>query len=137
MTRAYSRNAVSSSGNDITQECACVPETGMPKSLPARTLEVEAQPPTTAARLAHTPPAAPWARRSPNSATGAPAAARHTRAALVATSVSKLTQLSRAVSRSWHCTMGPVTRTSGSWGNTTVPSATASMSHESRKSRAR
>ena len=121
----------------MTQECACVPETGMPNSLPASTLEVEAQPPTTAARLAHTPPAKPCARRRPNSATGAPAAARHTRAAFVAMSVSKLTQLSSAVSRSWQCMMGPHTRTRGSWGNTTVPSATASTSHASSKPCAR
>ena len=76
----------------MTHECACVPDTGMPKSLPASTLDVEAQPPTTAARLAHMPPPAPWARRRPNSATGRPCAARHTRAALVAMSVSKFTQ---------------------------------------------
>ena len=130
---AYARNAVSSSGNDMTQECACVPETGMLNIRPARTFEVEAQPPTTAARLAQVPPAAPCARRKPNSATGAPADWQ-TRAALEAMSVSKLTQLSSGVSMSWHSKMGPITRTSGSFGNTIVPSVTASMSTESLKS---
>ncbi len=100
---------------------------------PASTSEVEAQPPTTAARLAHTPPS-PWARRSPNSATGRPLAARQTRAALVAMSVWKFTMFRSAVSMSWHCRMGPVTRTMGSWGNTMVPSGTASMSTVRRKS---
>ena len=102
--------------------------------MPAITLDVEAQPPTTAARDAHTPPAGPWARRRPNSATGA-CAARQMRAALVAINVSNPTQLSSAVSSSWHSMMGPVTRTIGSCGNTAVPSRTASMSTDSLKSR--
>ena len=105
--------------------------TGMPNSLPASTLEVDAQPPTTAARLAQRPPAAPWARRRPNSATGA-WAAWHTRAAFVAMSVSKFTQFRSAVSISWQSMMGPHTRTIGSCGNTTVPSGTASMSTDRR-----
>ena len=111
-----------------------MPDTGRPKSLPASTLEVDAQPPTTAARLAHTPPAAPCARRRPNSATG-DWAARHTRAAFVAMSVWKFTQFKSAVSMSWQSAMGPVTRTMGSCGNTTVPSGTASTSTESRNVR--
>ena len=131
---AYARNAVSSSGNDMTHECACVPDTGMSNSLPASTFDVEAHPPTTAARLAHKPPPAPCARRRPNSATGA-CAARHTRAAFVAINVSKFTQFRSAVSMSWQSMMGPVTRTSGSCGNTTVPSSTASMSTRSSKVR--
>ncbi len=115
----------------MTHEWACVPDTGMSNILPASTFDVEAQPPTTAARDAQTPPS-PCARRRPNSATGAPFAARHTRAAFVATSVWKFTTLSSAVSMSWHCMMGPCTRTKGSFGNTTVPSRTASTSTESR-----
>ena len=121
----------------MTQECACVPETGMPNSLPASTLEVEAHRPPRPRRLAQHAAGEALSRRRPNSATRAPAAARHTRAAFVAMSVSKLTQLSSAVSRSWQCMMGPHTRTRGSWGNTTVPSATASTSHASSKSYAR
>ncbi len=88
---------------------------------PANTFEVDAHPPTTAARLAHTPPAAPCARRRPNSATGV-SADWHTRALFVAMRVSKFTQLSSGVSMSWHSMMGPHTRTSGSLGNTGVPS---------------
>lgn len=58
----------------MTHEWACVPETGISNILPASTFDVEAHPPTTAARLAHSAPPAPWARRRPNSATGAWAA---------------------------------------------------------------
>ena len=54
-----------------------------------------------------------------------------TRAALVAMSVWKLTMFSSAVSSSWAWMSGPVTRTSGSWGKTTVPSGMASTSHAS------
>ena len=88
------------------------------------------QPPTTAARLAQSDPPAPWARLRPNSATGV-CAAKHTRAAFVAMSVWKFMQLSSAVSSSWHCMIGPVTRTMGSMGKTIVPSRTASISTES------
>ena len=40
------RKASSSSSKHMTQLWACVPLTGMPKSRPARTFEVAAQPPT-------------------------------------------------------------------------------------------
>ena len=119
----------------MTHEWACVPDTGRSNILPASTFEVDAQPPTMLARDAHRPPPAPWARRRPNSATGAPCAARHTRAALVAMSVWKFTQLRSAASSSWHCIIGPLTRTRGSFGNTTCPSGTASISTVSLKSR--
>ena len=118
----------------MTQLCACVPDTGMSNMRPACTLEVEAQPPTTAARLAHTPPAAPWARRRPNSETGV-FAARHTRAAFVAMRVWKFTQFRSAVSSIWQSMMEPTTRTSGSRGKTMVPSMTASMSTSNLKVR--
>ena len=62
------------------------------------------------ARLAANPPSAPCARRSPNSITGSPCAARQTRAALVAMSVWKLMMLSSAVSTSCACSDGPRTR---------------------------
>ena len=57
------------------------------------------------------------------------------RRALVAMSVWKFTMFNSAVSISWHCMMGPVTRTSGSWGNTIVPSGIASISTDRRRSR--
>ena len=129
---AYARKAASSSSNAITQLCPCVPLTGIPNSRPARTLEVAAQPPIHAARLAESAPSNPCARRSPNSSTGSPRAAITTRAALVATSDWKLIALSTADSTSWHCRMGPATRSIGSSGNTTVPSGTASTSQEKR-----
>ena len=69
---------------------------GCRSSLPASTFEVAAQPPMYAAREAASPPSMPCARRSPNSSTGSPRAAWHTRAALVAISVWKLTRLSSA-----------------------------------------
>ena len=71
----------------------------------------------------------PWARRSPNSSTGAPRAAWTTRDALVAIRVWKLTIVSSAVSTSCACAIGPRTRTIGSWANTTLPSGTASTVH--------
>jgi hypothetical protein len=50
----------------------------------------------------------PCARRRPNSSTESPLAAAHTRAALVAMSVWKLTIVSSAVSTSWHCMQRPL-----------------------------
>src|SRR5712671_4454786 len=129
---AYARKALSSSSNAITQLCPCVPLTGIPNRRPAMTLEVAAHPPTHAARLAASPPSKPCARRRPNSSTGSPRAARTTRAALVAMRDWKLITLSSGVSMSCAWTMGPVTRTIGSSGNTTVPSGTASTSQVSR-----
>ena len=52
MASAHASKASTSLGNDITQLWAWVPLTGMPKSLPASTFEVAAQPPTWAARAA-------------------------------------------------------------------------------------
>ena len=43
---AYARKAASSSSNDMIQLCACVPFTGIPKTFPAITFDVPAQPPT-------------------------------------------------------------------------------------------
>ena len=84
------------------------------------------------------PPSMPWARRRPKSITASPRAARQTRAALVAIRVWKLTMLSSAVSTSCAWRIGPRTRTSGSWGKTTVPSGTASTSQrEPQRRRAR
>jgi hypothetical protein len=125
---AYPSNASSSSSKLITQLWAWVPRTGMPNSLPASTLLVASHPPTYAARLADSPPSTPCARRRPNSSTGSPRVAWQTRAALVAISVWKLTRFSSGVSMIWACRIGPVTRTSGSCGNTAVPSGTASTS---------
>ena len=85
------------------------------------------------ARLAESPPSMPCARRRPNSSTGvARAPPGTTRAALVAISVWKLTMSSSAVSRSCACRIGPRTRSSGSCGNTSVPSGTASTSQVNR-----
>ena len=74
----------------------------------------------------------PWARRRPNSSTGSPRAAITTRAALVATSVWKLMMFSSADSSSCACSSGPLTRSSGSCGKTTVPSGMASTSQVNR-----
>ena len=54
------------------------------------------------------------------------------RAALVAIAVWKLIWFSSSVSSSWASIRGPVTRTSGSFSNTTVPSGIASTSPENR-----
>ena len=135
MARAYASKASRSESNSITQEWACVPRTGMPRSLPASTSDVAAQPPMYAARAALTAPSIPWARRSPNSSTGSPCAAMQTRAAFVAISVWKLIRSRSGVSSSMQGTTGPDTRNSGSCGNTAVPSGTASTS--TRKSSAR
>ena len=43
-------------------------------------------------------------------------------------SVWKFTPFKMAGSSSWHCSSGPMTRTSGSRGKTTVPSGTISTS---------
>ena len=131
MELTQARKALSSSGKLITQLWAWVPLTGMPYLFPASTLATLPQPPTKAARSPLMPPSGPWARRRPNSATPLPAAACATRAALVAMRVWKFTPLSMQVSSSWHCMRGPVTRSSGSRGKTTVPSGTASMSTSS------
>ena len=65
-------------------------------------------PPTSAARDAASAPSAA-ARRMPNSSTGRPRDASTTRAALVATSVAKLSWLSRRVSISCAAASGPST----------------------------
>src|SRR5467141_3734656 len=132
---AYASKASRSESNNITQECACVPRTGIPRSLPASTFEVAAQPPMYAARAALSAPSGPCALRNPNSRTGSPCAARQTRAALVAISVWKLIRLSSGDSRSMQGTIGPETRSSGSCGKTAVPSGTASMSTRGSSSR--
>ena len=71
------------------------------------------------------PASAPCARRRPNSSTAPPSAAQHTRLALVAMSVWWLMKVRIAVSISCACMIGARTRTSGSYGNTTVPSRMA------------
>ena len=132
MVRPQASKASRSSSKSITQLWAWVPRTGMPRSRPASTLEVAAQPPMYAARAADTLPSGPWARRSPNSSTGSSAAARQMRAALVAIKVWKLSRLRKALSSIMQGMAGPVTRSSGSCGKTTVPSGTASTSTSSR-----
>ena len=87
--------------------------------------DVDAAPPTIAARDAASAPSAA-ARRIPNSSTGRPRAASTTRAALVAISVAKLSWLSSGVSSSWAAASGPSTTVIGVFGWTTRPSATAS-----------
>jgi hypothetical protein len=57
------------------------------------------------------------------------------RAAFVAISVWKFRKLSSAVSTICASSIGPWMRSNGSFGNTAVPSGTASTSHVNRKSR--
>ncbi len=102
---------------------------------PANTFDVAATPPMYAARDAPSPPSSPCARRKPSSSTGAPFAAWHTRAALVAINVWKLTSVSSAVSTSCACRIDPRMRTIGSCANTTEPSGTASTVHVKRSAR--
>ena len=70
-------------------------------------------------------PSAPWARREPNSSTVRPSAARTTRLALVAMRLWWLMASSRNVSISCAWMAGARTVSSGSLGNTGVPSGTA------------
>jgi hypothetical protein len=81
-----------------------------------------------AAREAASAPLTPWARRSPNSSTVPCSEASQMRAALVATRVWKLRMLSTTLSKSWAWISGACTRSSGSLGNTTLPSSMAKMS---------
>ena len=112
----------------MTQECAIVPASGRPKARPASTSDVPLQPPMNAARPASAPASAPWARRAPSSNTGRPAAARTTRDARLATDVWNNTVDSSAVSTICPSMRGAVTRSSGSFGKTGSPSATAQTS---------
>ena len=109
----------------MTNECAIVPESGTPYVRPARTLLVESKPARNAQRAAFMPASVPWLRRSPNSASARPFAARTTRAALLASSVCTWQKLITAVSSSCASINGAVISSSGSSAKTTVPSRTA------------
>ena len=112
--------------NSWTMEWAWVPAGVRPSSYATAALDVEAAPPTIAARDAASAPSAA-ARRIPNSRTGRPCDASTTRADLVAMSVAKLSWLSSGVSSSWAAASGPSTTVIGVLGWTTRPSGTASM----------
>src|SRR5262249_24513597 len=96
---AYVLKASNSSSKTMIQLCEWVPLTGIPRSLPARRLEVESHPPIKADLLAVREPSIPWARRSPNSMTVSTFAARQTRAALVAIRLEKLIRFRRGLSK--------------------------------------
>ncbi len=86
-TRAKAANDDRSSGNDWTQECAIVPEAGIPSRRAASAWLVPAKPAMYAARAARNPACGPCPRRAPNSCKGRPPATVTIRAAFEATSV--------------------------------------------------
>ena len=123
--REYCSKASRSVAAASTQECAIVPDSGMPNRCPASTNDVALQPAMWAARAASSAASSPCARRAPNSITGFPAAACTDRTPLLAIDVWKLTMARSAVSTSCAWASGAVTRRTGSFGKNGVPSAIA------------
>jgi len=112
----------------VTNECAIVPEIGIPNLYPARTLDVPWNPPRNEYLLAIRPPSGPCARRRPNSRTRTfSPASLCILAAFVVTKVAKFTMFNKGVSRSCRNPIGPYKRINGSLGKTSDPSSIAML----------
>ena len=130
ITSAYFLNDSNSLSKARTQLWECVPLTGISNNFPANTLEVLDVPPIYEALLAERDPSIPWALLNPNSNIGSSLELKFILEALVAISVLKLNILIIADSTSWHWYIGPLTFIMGSLEKITLPSSTASTSHE-------
>ncbi len=104
----------------MTRECAIVPLTSIPKSLPAITFDVPLNPPKCEYLDADNPPSGPCARRKPNSNRDLSGpAAKRILIAFVAMSEGKLTKFNNVVSNNCVIAKGPSIRSNGCLGNTT------------------